>query len=78
MKSLLSGECFDQIQQLLNWLKSVGNCLGLPLHDDPNDMIRPFAAALFAPRAPQHPPLTEEDEELVRLAEMTFLEVDAR
>ena len=77
-EELLAGSCFDQAQQLLNWLKIAGHRLGLDLHDDPNKLMQPYIEALGGRETVDHSPLSEEDEELVHIAEMTFLELDAR
>jgi hypothetical protein len=77
-EELLSGRFFRDAKELHNWLKIAGHRLGLALHADPKEMMKPYLDSLGSDRNSSATPLSEEDEELVHLAEMTFLEYDAR
>jgi len=78
IEELLSGRFFRDAEHLINWLRIAAHLLDLELHDDPEKMMKPFVEALGGLQRSSSSELSEEDEELVRLAEMTFLELDAR
>ena len=77
-KELLRGRFSRDIQELQNWLKIAGLRLGQKTHNDPEELVRPYLDVLSSQGVRSNHELSEEDEELVRLAELTFLELDAR
>ncbi len=77
-EELLSGRFFHEAKNLHNWLRLASHSLELSVHDDPNQLMKPYLDALGKASAIREDPLSEEDEELVRMAEMNFLEIDAR
>ena len=77
-EELLSGQFFHDAKFLLNWLGFTKRRLAFDLHPIPDRMMQPFIEVLGVPKRSSTPLLSEEDEELVRIAEMTFLELDAR